>query len=125
MIMDFINNFHFLRPWFLLLLIIPAVFYFILFKNDENLSSWEKVCDKKLLDFLLIKGNNRRRKFSVFLIYAGLIFSVLATAGPTWQKEEQPFLVNNNPVMILLNLSTDMQQTDISPNRLTRAFNGS
>lgn len=121
MIMDFINNFHFLRPWFLLLLIIPAVFYFILFKNDENLSSWEKVCDKKLLDFLLIKGNNRRRKFSVFLIYAGLIFSVLATAGPTWQKEEQPFLVNNNPVMILLNLSTDMQQTDISPNRLTRA----
>lgn len=121
MIMDFINNFHFLRPWFLLLLIIPAVFYFILFKNDENLSSWEKVCDKKLLDFLLIKGKNRRRKFSVFLIYAGLIFSVLATAGPTWQKEEQPFLVNNNPVMILLNLSTDMQQTDISPNRLTRA----
>ena len=53
MIMDFINNFHFLRPWFLLLLIIPAVFYFILFKNDENLSSWEKVCDKRLLDFLL------------------------------------------------------------------------
>ena len=121
MMIDLINNFHFLRPWFLLLLIIPAVFYFILFKNDANLSSWEKVCDKKLLDFLLIKGNNRRRKFSVFLIYTGLIVSVLAMAGPTWQKEEQPLLIKNNPVMILLNLSTDMQQTDISPNRLTRA----
>ena len=118
---EFFLNFHFLRPWLLLLLLVPATFYFVLFKNDANLSSWEKVCDKKLLDFLLIKGDNGRRKFSVFLIYAGLIFSVIAAAGPTWQKEEQALLLNNKPVMILLNLSTDMQQSDLSPNRLTRA----
>ena len=118
---EFFLNFHFLRPWLLLLLLVPATFYFVLFKNDANLSSWEKVCDKKLLDFLLIKGDNGRRKFSVFLIYAGLVFSVIAAAGPTWQKEEQALLLNNKPVMILLNLSTDMQQSDLSPNRLTRA----
>lgn len=120
-LVEMANNFHFLRPWFLLLLAVPAVFYFILFRNDANLSSWEKVCDKKFLDFLLIKGNNHRRKFSVFLIYTGLILSVLSLAGPTWQKEEQPLLINNAPLVILLNLSTDMQQKDILPNRLTRA----
>ena len=50
---EFLTEFHFLRPWVLLLLIIPVMYFFYVFKNDANLSSWEKVCDKKLLDFLL------------------------------------------------------------------------
>lgn len=118
---EFVNNFHFLRPWILLLLLIPLFFYFTIFKNYRNLSNWSKVCDKQLLDFLLIKGNDSRRKISVSLMYAGLIFAIIAAAGPSWQKEAAPSLNYNTPLMIALNLSSEMKQTDVTPNRLARA----
>ena len=118
---DFINNFHFLRPWILLLLLIPLFFYFTIFKNYKHLSSWEKVCDKPLLDFLLIKGNGSRRRISAFFMYTGLIFAIIAAAGPSWQKEAVPSLNYNTPLMIALNLSSEMKQTDVTPNRLARA----
>lgn len=118
---EFVNNFHFLRPWILLLLLIPLFFYFTIFKNYRNLSNWSKVCDKQLLDFLLIKGNDSRRKVSAFLMYAGLIFAIIAAAGPSWQKEAAPSLNYNTPLMIALNLSSEMKQTDVTPNRLARA----
>lgn len=118
---EFVNNFHFLRPWILLLLLIPLFFYFTIFKNYHNLSSWSKVCDKQLLDFLLIKGNDSRRKVSAFLMYIGLAFAIIASAGPSWQKEDMPALNYNTPLMIALNLSSEMKQTDVKPDRLSRA----
>lgn len=118
---EFINNFHFLRPWLLLGLLIPLFLYFTVFKNYRHLSSWEKVCDKQLLDFLLIKDNTSRRKFSAIFMYSGLIFAIIAAAGPSWQKEAMPALNYNTPLMITLNLSSEMKQNDITPNRLARA----
>ena len=118
---EFVNNFHFLRPWILLLLLIPLFFYFTIFKNYRNLSNWSKVCDKQLLDFLLIKGNDSRRKVSAFLMYIGLAFAIIASAGPSWQKEDMPALNYNTPLMIALNLSSEMKQTDVKPDRLSRA----
>ena len=50
--------FHFLRPWLLLLLILPLWFYGRYFHGRNNQSSWEKVCDKKLLSYLLVKGSS-------------------------------------------------------------------
>ena len=118
---ELIRNFHFLRPWILLLLFVPLFFYFYLFKNVANLSSWEKVCDKKLLEFLLVKGKSSKRKTGVFLMYLGLVCAVVSAAGPTWKRGETNALNNQNPVMVVLNLSSDMLQTDIKPDRLQRA----
>ena len=118
---EFLTEFHFLRPWVLLLLIIPVMYFFYVFKNDANLSSWEKVCDKKLLDFLLIKGKSTKRKLSVALMYVGLIFAILAAAGPAWKKTQREAVNNKSPLMIVLSLSSDMQFDDIKPNRLIRA----
>lgn len=118
---SFLLNFHFLRPWWLLLLIVPILFYSWVFKNDHNLSSWEKVCDKKLLQFLLVKGQSGARKLSVIMMYLGLISAIVIAAGPSWKKQEIPALESNTPLMIVLNLSSEMKNTDITPNRLARA----
>lgn len=120
MIDEFINNFHFLRPWILFLLFLPAFFFWNFFKNIHNSSSWEQVCDKKLLHFLLIKGSSSNRKFLGWLFFLGLVFAILAAAGPTWQKKPIPTFIPENPVMFVLNLSTDMNNTDIKPSRLER-----
>ena len=85
---EFIRNFHFLRPWYLLLLFLPLLFYWKYFRGIRNKSSWEAVCDKRLLDFLLIKGSSAQRKAVSYLAFAGFIGAILALSGPSWQKKE-------------------------------------
>ena len=118
---EFINDFHFIRPLILLLLIIPAFFAWKQYKSLSRVSSWANVCDKNLLDFLLIKGSSTQRKLILWLGMLGFIIGIVAAAGPTWKKQEIPNMTPENPVMILLNLSTDMAEKDLTPSRLTRA----
>ena len=116
-----LQNFHFLRPWFLLL-ILPVLFmYGRYLKSGSTKSSWQKVIDKKLLNFLLIKGSSQRRNFYSIATILGMMAAIIAVSGPSFQKIEVPALTPQNPVMIALNLSSDMQETDLAPNRLSRA----
>ena len=116
-----IENFHFLRPWVLLLLLVPLFLYKMYTKSAAAQSSWQKVIDKNLLDYLLIKGSALKRKLFMNIVFLGLISAIISAAGPTWQKVEMPALTNQKAVMILLNMSSDMEQTDIKPSRLERA----
>ena len=118
---EFWHNFHFLRPWLLLLLVLPVSLYGFYFRGINAQSSWQKVIDKRLLDFLLVKGSAGRRRFLVLTALFGMIMAIISAAGPSWQKVEVPLLSPKNPVMVLLNLSSDMTQTDITPSRLMRA----
>ena len=118
---EFFRDFHFLRPWYLLLLFLPLLFYWKFFRGVRNKSSWEAVCDKRLLDFLLVRGSSAQRRAVSYLAFAGFVGAVLALSGPVWQKKEVPDLAPENPVMLLLNMSTDMAARDLTPNRLTRA----
>lgn len=119
--MEFIQNFHFLRPWLLLFLLVPGFIYFLKLKKLATISSWEDVCDKKLLTFLLVT-NGATKKISILkFIYIGLIFASLAAAGPAWKKIEIPAISVENPNMFIISLAQDMQLRDISPSRLDRA----
>lgn len=115
------SAFHFLRPWLLLLLIFPLWFYGRYFHGRNNQSSWEKVCDKKLLSYLLVKGSSAQRKIMAWLGMLGILTAILAAAGPSWVKIEIPALTPENPLMIVLNLSSDMNKRDLTPTRLERA----
>lgn len=87
----------------------------------EAISSWEKVCDKNLLNFLLIRGSSLQRRMIVYICSFAFISGIIAASGPCWIKQEAEGLVPENPILILLNLSEDMDLTDIKPNRLSRA----
>lgn len=118
---EFLLKFHFLRPWWLLLLLLPLFFYIKSLRGRTNKSSWEKVCDKRLLDYLLIKGSSAQRKIMSWLALIGMVSAIVAAAGPSWKKIELPSLTPENPLMILLNMSSDMKEKDLTPNRLSRA----
>lgn len=118
---EFITNFHFLRPWWLILLAIPIFSYWRYFHSIRSKSSWEKVCDKKLLNFLLIKGSSQQRRILGLLSMTAFLSIIIAISGPTWKKQETPMMLPENPVMILLNLSSDMSKNDMAPSRLDRA----
>lgn len=118
---DLLQNFHFLRPWLLVFLLLPLLLFFKKLKTGGNASSWVDVCDKNLLNFLLV-SNSGQKHFSVKkLIYTGLTVAAIAAAGPAWKKTEIPSLTVENPNMFVLSLAQDMQLTDITPSRLDRA----
>lgn len=99
----------------------PIWVYWKYYQGIKNQSSWEKVCDKNLLDFLLVRGSSKQRKAIGYLALGGMLAAVVAAAGPSWKKTAVPAFMPENPVMILLNVSSDMEETDLSPNRLGRA----
>lgn len=114
-------NFHFLRPWWLLLLLIPLFWFGRYLRGGANKSSWEKVVDSRLLDYLLVKGSSGQRRIMAWLALVGILSAIIAAAGPSWVKIEIPALEAENPLMIALNLSSDMKETDLTPSRLERA----
>lgn len=116
------QDFHFLRPWWLIGLIIPLAVYVIAYRQAAAQSAWRKVCDENLLNFLLVKNEKlKKTKFSSLVPALISLFLVLALSGPTWIKKENPALSVENPVMILLNMSGEMWNKDVSPSRIERA----
>ncbi len=114
-------NFHFLRPWLLVLLLIPLGTYVFYFRGVKAQSSWRSVIDERLLSYLLVQGSALKRRLLMWCALLGLTFAVIAAAGPSWQKIEMPLYGKQNPLMIVLNMSSDMQETDLTPTRLERA----
>ena len=115
------QDFHFLRPYWLIGLILPVLIYLKSYSQQKAESAWSKVCDENLLDFLLIKSNGEKRKWPMISAVVTVLFLVVALAGPTWSKKSNPALSVENPVMIMLNMSGDMWQKDVSPSRIERA----
>ena len=115
------QDFHFLRPYWLIGLILPVLIYLKSYSQQKAESAWSKVCDENLLDFLLIKSNGEKRKWPMISAVVSVLFLVVALAGPTWSKKSNPALSVENPVMIMLNMSGDMWQKDVSPSRIERA----
>lgn len=118
---EFLKNFHFIRPWLLLWLLLPLIFYIKKIRFGTNTSSWENVCDENLLKFLLVKNGKQKRISLAKYFYTGIIIMTLAVAGPTWKKVEIPAFTVENPTLFVLSLAQDMQLKDVTPSRLERA----
>ncbi|MFI3241474.1 MAG: hypothetical protein R3Y43_02790 [Alphaproteobacteria bacterium] len=109
----------FLRPWYLLLLlIIPFLVKFIK-KTGLNDSAWSKIVDKELLVFLSAKtsGNKKQLKWWVNLI--GVFMLIIAISGPSWKKTEIPNYTEQNAVMLALDLSSDTTPEDLDKFKFT------
>ena len=115
------SQFHFLRPY-LLLLIIPLILLTVVVKNRRLRSGiWGRVCDEHLLPFLLIGQTGKSSRWSsVRFALAGLAI-IIAFAGPAWKKLPQPVFRSQAALVIALDLSRSMDVSDIKPTRLTRA----
>jgi Ca-activated chloride channel homolog len=116
-----IENFHFLRPLWLLALL-PAVFFFRrLWVLDARGSAWQKVIDQSLLPYLLSATKNRSQRLPLYLLLLAWTLSIVALAGPTWSKQTQPVQQRQDALVIVLDLSLGMFATDFEPNRITIA----
>ncbi|WP_288129624.1 VWA domain-containing protein [Microbulbifer sp.] len=123
LVTDFFANmdqFHFLRPALLLLILPAALLCWVLARTVLSSGRLQKVIDPDLLPHLLLRGGEKR-PWLFALIFALLTLMILAMAGPSWRKLPTPVYTNQDALVILLDLSPSMRATDLTPNRLTRA----
>ena len=122
------DNFFFLRPlWLLLLIPLTGLLWHLLQGSRTQQSTpWQRLVDPHLLKYLVVEqgsGNQKRWQTSaqVAALGAALLAATLALAGPTWQRNQLPTYKTRTPVVMVLSLAQSMNATDLSPNRLTRA----
>ena len=116
-----IEDFHFLRPAWLLAILPLAIVAWAWWKKTQASSGWEDAIDSELLPFLLDVTHKRSNRNLIALLFSGLILACTAVAGPTWQKLPQSVEQTDDTLIILLDLSLSMLAEDVQPSRVSRA----
>lgn len=118
---DLLTHCHFLRPLWFLMLIPIACIAIVIIKNKQHTSThWAHLCDPVLRPFML---NNPVKKTTSHLLIWLLITWVMATlclAGPTWSYKPIPVYESPLSRVMVLNLSSSMNVTDLQPSRIMR-----
>jgi len=121
--MDALMAFHFLRPWWLL--VIPLWLWLSLFvwRKGQNGGGWATVCDPALLSYLVGEsgGHKQHSRLSLTMLMIAGCLALIALASPVWQQLPQPVYRAQSALVIGLDLSRSMLAEDLKPNRLQRA----
>lgn len=116
-----IELFHFLRPDWLWALIPFTMVMLLWYRHEGKSRSWQSYCDAELLPFLMVGSEAGRSQ--LMMVAGGLagLLTIIALAGPTWEKRPQPLFRAQSAMVIALDLSQSMNSTDVRPSRLERA----
>ncbi|MGV2872087.1 vWA domain-containing protein [Colwellia sp. E150_009] len=124
----FISNFHFVRPYWLLAIFALLVVLWRLQKHRFYQSPWQQFLPQHLSQVLVEgtsspHGNKNLFTAKNFLLKPFIIglLSIIALAGPVWEKLPQPVYQTERGSVLIMDMSYSMFATDIKPNRLTRA----
>lgn len=118
---DTLSHFHFLRPWWLLVLVPAALLVWAVQRRGDVRRRWRQTIAPHLLDALMIGERQRVALRPVHLTALLLALGAIALAGPSWRQEQPPFLDDKAPLAIAVDLSRGMDAVDVTPTRLERA----
>lgn len=116
-------DFHFLRPlWLLLLLVIPALYLVLRSKGTGN-SGWSGLIPEPFLSPVIRRygGVSQKPGSRLFPAISAVVILAIALAGPAWREAPTPLKKPGDSLVIVLDLSLSMLATDLEPDRLTRA----
>jgi Ca-activated chloride channel family protein len=116
-----IADFHFLRPWWLLALLLPPALLWLAFRAGDYRGRWRRMIAPHLLEQLVIEPDHRRHMRPAWMIAVVLALAILGAAGPAWQRGAPPFVSDAASLVIAVDLSATMDAIDITPSRLERA----
>lgn len=115
-----LEQFHWLRPEWLLGILPALAFSLLLWQRKRQSSSWRTVIDPDLLPHLIDGQQTPLQRRGYGALFAAWCVACLALAGPTWEKLPQPVHKNESALVILLDLSPSMLAEDLKPSRLVR-----
>jgi Ca-activated chloride channel homolog len=114
------HQFHFMRPWWLLTFIPFTSLIFQRWRHDAQNEQWQKLLPAHLLAALTVGDNGWKKQLPLKILTIVIAVSIIICAGPTWQRQSSPFGEDKSPVMVVMDVSQSMLQTDIAPSRLNR-----
>jgi Ca-activated chloride channel family protein len=114
-------DFHFLRPWVLLLLALPLAGWLLWRRRRGDGGAWRAVVDAHLLEHLVERMPASSARAPLLLGTLAWSLAVLALAGPAWEREPMPLYRNHAARVIALELAPSMLAQDVKPSRLARA----
>lgn len=116
-----LSSFHFLRPWWLLILLLVVVLTLIVRRKRNDKAKQQTAFAEHILRALTIPAG--KSPWLTPITAALLLLSICAVlmAGPSWQRQDSPFVQDKAVLVIALDLSDSMRQSDIQPTRLNRA----
>ncbi|QBB71987.1 VWA domain-containing protein [Pseudolysobacter antarcticus] len=116
-----LHEFHFLRPWWLLALLLLPLLLRALRQFGSAGDAWRNVVDAHLLEYLIERDTNTATGLPRGLIAICWVITALALAGPAWERLPQPLFQNRAAHVIALELAPSMLAGDLKPSRLERA----
>ncbi len=116
-----LEQLHFIHPLWLWALIPSALLMWLLASSPAGNNPWSKIIDQKLLPLLMSSGTGASSKLPIWLMAIAALITIIALANPTWEQQPAPVFQTSTSRVIVLDLSTSMFSTDISPSRFTRA----
>lgn len=121
--LEIASQFHFLRPlWLLALVLVPLVLWLSSKGQTYSDSDWSKAIPPELLQHLMVgdqSSSNSTQQWKWIAIIIAIV--TLGLAGPSWQQKPQPLQQQSDNLVIVLDLSLSMLASDQKPDRLTRA----
>jgi len=114
------TDFHFIRPLWLLAIIVLILMLYMLKKLRIKQSGWQQLLPAHLAK-VLVQGSAKAKSSSLVMPFFIGLLSILAMAGPSWQKLPQPVYQVAQGSVLIMDMSYSMYATDVAPNRLTRA----
>ena len=118
---NIVQDFHFLRPIWLLGLIPALIFFIAMWRINTVVTAWDKAIDKNLLPYLLDRSKNAAQRTPLLLLFCAWILSTVAMAGPVWEQLPQPVQKREDALVIVMDLSLSMFAPDHNPSRLDLA----
>ena len=116
-------EFHFVRPFWLLLLPVGIWLVWRLARGTATAGRWQTWVDEALQPLVLTAADSALRGNRWLLCGAATAcaLAILALAGPTWERMPVPALRSSEALVMVLDLSRSMDAGDVEPSRLERA----
>jgi Ca-activated chloride channel homolog len=118
---DMFLQFHFLRPWFLLALVPAISLYLWNQKIRRNSNQLSATFASHLLPYLIVEDEHKNILKPQHILLVFWLITILAIAGPSWQREPSPFAEDQAALVIIIKTTSSMTASDIQPSRLERS----
>lgn len=116
-----LQNFHFLRPGWLIVILPVILLYIALQKRQAVAGQWRRVIAPTLLPYLLRGQDHQDSRLPWRLLLVSCIITCVALAGPTWRQLPSAVQKKIHARVVVFDLTLSMYAPDVAPSRLVRA----
>ncbi|MEM8498922.1 MAG: VWA domain-containing protein [Pseudomonadota bacterium] len=115
------QNFHWLRPAWLFALPLVIIAWALLSKSRTGNADTKGMIAPHIARLLTLPANQRSIATPLNSLALLTLCGALAMAGPAWQRQASPLSEDEALLLVVLDVSRSMLQTDVQPSRLERS----